>query len=90
MSKAMLIIDEPECCIDCPCSNFISGYEQWQCKATEMELSEFELEAERPIWCPLRPVPTLKEDNSVIYIERYEGYLEGWNDCVREIIGGDE
>jgi hypothetical protein len=35
-------------------------------------------------------IPQKKEDNSVIHIERYEGYLEGWNDCVNEILGGGE
>ena len=35
-------------------------------------------------------IPQKKEDNSVIHLERYEGYLEGWNDCVNEILGGAE
>lgn len=35
-------------------------------------------------------IPKKKEDNSVIHLERYEGYLEGWNDCVNEILGGAE
>ena len=88
MSKAMLIIDEPSSCIDCPCYFTSEGYEE--CEAIINTIEDIDTENGKPTWCPLRPVPTLKEDNSVIYIERYEGYLEGWNDCVKEMLGGGE
>ena len=91
MAKAILIIDMPKSCLECPCSKFNSNIEShWECEATGMELSDIDLDIERPILCPLREAPTFKEDNSVIHIERYEGYLEGWNDCVREMLGGAE
>lgn len=88
MSKAMLIIDEPRVCGECPCYEDFSGC----CKKERKYISTLKrvIIGKKPEWCPLRPAPTFKEDNSVIYLERYEGYLEGWNDCVREMLGGGE
>ena len=84
--KAMLIIDMPETCSVCPCAYITQ--EEKNCLAMDVLTIDVDEDKEKPTWCPLRPVPTLKEDNSVIYIPEYDGYLEGWNDCVREILGG--
>ena len=88
MSKAMLIMDMPKSCSLCPCAYITQ--EEKICLAMDVLTIDVDEDKEKPIWCPLRPAPTFKEDNSVIYIERYEGYLEGWNDCVKEILGGGE
>ena len=87
MSKAILVMDMPSSCLFCPCSNLIF---QQKCEETGEYITLDNIYEERPTWCPLRECPTKKEDNSVIYLERYEGYLEGWNDCVNEILGGGE
>ena len=87
MSKAMLIMDMPNNCIDCMLS-----YDSASCQITGERFWKDGFEPNNQILhnCPLRPAPTLKEDNSIIHLERYEGYLEGWNDCVREMLGGAE
>ena len=87
MSKAMLIIDMPNNCIDCMLS-----YDSASCQITGERFWKDGFEPDNQILhnCPLRPLPTLKEDNSIIHLERYEGYLEGWNDCVKEMLGGAE
>lgn len=55
MSKAILVIDMPECCADCPCSfferdnpklNLICGIEQ-----------EDAYNVGKPDWCPLKEMP---------------------------------
>ena len=88
MAKVMLIMDMPSCCLACPCSKFNSNLKNhWECEATGMELSNIDLDIERPILCPLREVPQKKEDNLSIHIPYNEGYLKGWNDCVDETLG---
>ena len=85
MAKAMLIIDMPKSCDKCPVHS-INTFGDICCRGKDGRICL----KEKPTWCPLREVPQKKEDNSVIYLERYEGYLEGWNDCVNEILGGAE
>ena len=60
MPKAVLVMDMPECCADCPCSfverdnpilNLICGVAQ-----------EDAYNVGRPDWCPLRELPE-KEHN---------------------------
>lgn len=61
MDKAILIMDMPECCADCPCSfferdnpilNLICGVAQ-----------EDAYNVGKPDWCPLRELPE-KRDTS--------------------------
>lgn len=85
MSKAILIMDMPTKCEECQLFYNTAGIKM--CEAIGRLV---ECKSKKPTWCPLREVPQKKEDNSVIHIERYEGYLEGWNDCVTEILGGGE
>ena len=86
MAKAMLIMDMPSSCLDCPCSKFNPNIKtecRWQCEASGMELSDIDLDIERPILCPLRECPTKKEDNGCFY-------EMGYNACIDEILGGGE
>lgn len=96
MAKAMLIMDMPSSCLDCPCSKFNPNIKtecRWECEANGMELSEIALDIERPILCPLREVPQKKE---VLKREQYEfgniglAFTEGYNACIDEILGGGE
>lgn len=87
MSKAILVINEPNNCKECPISAFY--------KESAFDVGEFWCPLEvkldinpkdKPWWCPLKPLP----DNMEHYIgenEYYEGCVEGWNDCLDEIIG---
>ena len=54
MSKAILVIDTPECCIDCPC-HFAEDI-VW-CGVKDQELETDDIETYKPDWCPLKPMP---------------------------------
>lgn len=89
MSKAMLIMDMPRCCVECPCFN--ENYAS--CSKEKLYLSLYNIEAIKPNWCPLRELPEKKESD----IEKYHygemkkwHYSEGYNACIDEILGGGE
>jgi hypothetical protein len=89
MSKAILVIERPETCGDCPCIHVLRKYECW---ATDekRELCIADIDDEKPTWCPLKDISSNKKDSSVVYNAEYDGYLKGWNDCLKEILGGAE
>ena len=42
----------------------------------------------RPDWCPLMDLP--KKDNGDYPANTFDaGFVEGWNQCIDEITGGD-
>lgn len=102
MSKSVLVIDTPKNCYDCPfgaeyCGNL--GYEGCcelaGCLNSDMrliteELYDYECE-QRPVWCPLKPLPEKKEYiNSNSNIETTKNIAAaGWNACIDEITGGN-
>ena len=96
MPKVMLIMDMPSSCLDCPCSKFNPNIKtecRWQCEANGMELSEINLDIERPILCPLRECPTKKDEfeMDIIHHESLDlGKRIGYNACIDEILGGGE
>ena len=53
--KAVLVMDMPECCIDCPC-HFVDDPNIW-CGATKRDLETNDIEIYKPDWCPLKPLP---------------------------------
>lgn len=57
-TKAILVIDEPNECIDCPCYRQTKeeGELFEDCKAMMMPLNWREV-TEKPSWCPLKPLP---------------------------------
>lgn len=89
MSKAVLVMDMPECCADCPCSfferdnpvlNLICGVAQ-----------EDAYNVGKPDWCPLRELPEKME-----VCGKYPqpgkpipSYRFGWNACLDEILKTD-
>lgn len=93
MSKAVLVMDMPECCADCYCSSFetINKKLNLICGATGEDANN----VGKPDWCPLRELPERKPES-----ERREcegsargtwqvPLLEnmGWNACLDEITG---
>lgn len=84
--KAILVIDMPDECLDCPCYRQTYTY-NWglageDCKAMLRPLNYIEV-TNRPKWCPLKPLPQKYctdgddlEENS---------YWQGWNECLEEI-----
>lgn len=58
MSKAVLVIDMPECCADCYCGYFERYTKELNlvCGATGEDANN----VEKPDWCPLRELPDEK------------------------------
>ena len=88
--KAILAIDMPENCWECPCYD---GY--WQCGATgnSFEIQD-EIHNRRPDWCPLKPIPNKRilpksEVDGTNYGEE-PWFSDGWNACIDEIGGKRE
>lgn len=88
MPKAILVMDMPECCADCPCSfferdnpilNLICGVTQ-----------EDAYNVGKPDWCPLRELPEKKEINynKNHYMSNFwiGAKRVGWNACLNEIL----
>ena len=80
MNKAILIIDMPSECGECPLL-----YDYLRCQAKE----GVDIYGEkRPGNCPLKPLPKPKE----ITFKRYEDVSTklGYNSCLSEILGGND
>lgn len=85
MSKAVLVMDIPECCADCPCSfferdnpilNLICGVTQ-----------EDAYNVGKPDWCPLRELPEKIPESKSGY-EKVTTSVKriGWNECLDAIL----
>ena len=86
--RVVLVIEEPNECIDCPCYRQTKedGELYEDCKAMMMPLNWREV-TEKPSWCPLKPLP---KKRPVHYNDEIFGEVEnltniGWNKCVEEI-----
>lgn len=101
MVKAILVIDEmPKNCYDCPCWQSMKSYRtldgqvfhNW-CKAfldpksddtgCKGMMTDEEVKT-KPSWCPLRPLP-----EKMVVEHRWftEDYAEGFNACLKDILG---
>ena len=79
MAKAVLIMDMPEDCLECPCMRMV--YEYRICQVKRKACGEDE--HNRPDWCPLRELP--EEANHPDYCDNGR-FDKGWNDCLSEIL----
>ena len=78
MSKSVLVINTPEDCGKC---KFISEF--W-CRAMgDRRVPNNDV---IPNWCPLMDLP--KKDNYPANMSD-TGFVEGWNQCIDEITGGN-
>ena len=81
MSKAILIIEMPDRCYDCPLN-----YDSIGCRADSKCLVdfsdlEFDESKEKHKNCPLKPIPKQMEVPNGIY-NFTTGCMTGFNDCV--------
>ena len=89
MAKAMLIMDMPSNCNNCPLRISISNFVLHSlditnfCGKTKKVLKKLN---EKPTWCPLRSVPQKKTELTMFDI----GEAKGYNACIDEILGGGE
>jgi len=86
MSKAILVIDTPECCIDCPC-HFAEDI-VW-CGVKDQELETDDIETYKPDWCPLKPMIEKKDRNKVVG-DYLRGRCDGYNACIDELLSEKE
>lgn len=83
MSKAVLVIDMPVACIDCPC-HFAHEDGTIECGVRGMELLTDDIESFKYEDCPLLELPE-KTDYPPI---SENSYAAGYNDCIDEITEG--
>lgn len=84
MAKAVLVMDMPECCVDCCCGYFERYTKELNlvCGATGEDANN----VGKPDWCPLRELPehkrTIGTDSESNRILMNVGY----NACLDEIL----
>lgn len=88
MNKAILVIDMPNSCYECPiCATWdvFPSVEEYYCTATNDSVNR----SSKPDWCPLKPLPEKYEiDRNKCSDLFYEFELEyGYNACIDEILG---
>ena len=92
--KAILVLDMPKSCTDCPYLGFEKDTKKPACVICEGRFKKDEdIENERSIICPLRPMPKKEEKPSKgedDYNDFCIGYTRGWNECLDEITGETE
>ena len=86
MSKAILVMDMPSSCKECPCVDELGYIRVCHCTG---EVIESGYAVRRQDNCPLRDLPQKKEitfrDSDITRIEKI-----GYNACIDEILGGGE
>ena len=93
--KAVLVIDMPKDCYDCPLSREDTIYDEhvFICIGYNAEIEDLSARAD---WCPLRPLPQKKEvDEQSLDLMWWSGehdmaYDVGYNACLKEITGEEE
>ena len=92
--KALLVIDMPMSCRDCP---FTSQSEESECMALIYSKRTHHLNSyeywhdEKADICPLKPLPSKLVPFGYLDVGNEDGlYEKGYNDCVDEITGETE
>lgn len=95
MNKMILIIDKPNSCIECPCSNFDK---QNVCEILVRPIDDETHGLDgKPEWCPLREIPQKKEERYQLCRRDSSGDWEaygvnidsvaiGYNQCIDDIL----
>ena len=84
MSKAILVIDMPTDCEDCPL--FKDGDKGMRKCEASRKGTEWDYYKVRPDWCPLRELPQKQTVHS-IDTAHHRFAKDGWNACLNEILG---
>lgn len=77
MKKAVLVMDMPSSCSECPCCYFP------RCEVLEKSLKTSEIYECKPDWCPLRKLMEKKEIRLDHALHEYES---GYNACIDELL----
>lgn len=94
MGKSILVMDAPEKCSDCKLCKVL---DRWECACCILcnDLRNENLcrtidtvyYQDKPDWCPLQNAPE-KKDKNPYHNECESGYVDGWNDCLDQILNG--
>lgn len=92
MSKAILVMDMPSACKDCPLRVSV---DESICVKTLKDITDKEYFEDKPDWCPLKPMLEKAEvsdcDELCDTDDWYDsGYADGYNACIDEILGDKE
>ena len=82
MSKAVLVMDMPSSCRECPLE-----LQKFQCAVNSEIMKDNTV---RQDWCPLRDLPekiTSWKGKSTNY---QQGHRDGYNACIDELLKGEE
>ena len=91
MSKAILILEKPNSCSECPL--FCGHYSDMSCGGLNNRGINYPYPKDfRQDWCPLKELPEKQDlDISKItdrdYLQYAGEYESGWNACLNEILG---
>ena len=87
MSKAILVIDMPSSCIECPYSMLEANL----CLLNKDVI--FVKDGDISKNCPLKPMPQKKVLDEELFMtgnfKLVYARFTGWNDCIDEILGGE-
>lgn len=95
MNKAILIMDMPDGCDECPFASHDDVKDAY-CRIGNKVYSEFIskripfddfIRKNRPNWCPLREVPKKKPGSGLPQYDTDIHYEIGYNACIDEILG---
>lgn len=95
MNKAILVIDMPKGCMQCPCM-YISDYDgECHCSIIRESVEEYGegKYGSKPKWCPLKEMPSKMPQffqEKKCFSDKDKGYFQGWNACLKEILGEEE
>ena len=83
--KAILILEMPKYCEDCPCSFF----DRWDIQLNLIcaQTREYVNGSSKPNWCPLRKLPEKRHNDEILVNSDY-WECRGFNKCIDEILGG--
>lgn len=89
MAKAVLIMDMPERCADCPLRNS-EKTSYVCCYLTLKNISSTDYYDKKPDWCPLRELPEKIPELKSGYEDLSTSIRRvGWNACLDEILKTD-
>lgn len=81
MSKSVLVMNTPENCDSCICVGTFYAFCSINCRDIK-DIST------KPDWCPLMDLP--EKDNGDYPANTSDAsFVEGWNQCIDEITGGN-
>ena len=86
MGKAILVIDMPKSCEECPiCASWQSSAfsirEYWCTAFDNIDVYP----DDKPRWCPLKPAPEKSLTGNSDYYQ-WGDWEDGWNSCVDSLI----